>query len=318
MRINRTILISLFFTLSFSSLASAAELKNIHFLIPGSLGGGWDMTARNTGEVLLKSGLVDNVTYENVLGGGGAKAISHLIETAETQQDTLMVSSTPIVIRALTGLFPQSFHALTPVAATISDYGAVVTANSSRFKTWQDVIEEFKVNPKNLKIAGGSARGSMDHLVVAAVFKGHGFDPITVPYVGVDDSAKAVGQLLSGEADLLSTGLGEVLSMYHAGQVRILGITAPKRVPEAPDVPTFTELGSPTVFNNWRGFFAAPGISKEKIQRYNQLFKKMYNTAEWAEVRERNGWTNDYRPHQEFVQFLEDQRRGSLMRTLQL
>ena len=105
-----------------------------------------------------------------MLGGGGAKAISHLIETPKPVRYT-MVSSTPIVIRALTGLFPQSFHALTPVAATIY-HGAVVTANSSRFKTWQDVIEEFKVNPKNLKIAGGSARGSMDHLVVAAVFKG--------------------------------------------------------------------------------------------------------------------------------------------------
>ena len=27
----------------------------------------------------------------------------------------------------------------------------------------------------------------------------------------------------------------------------------------------------------------------------------MYNTAEWAEVRERNGWANDYKPHQEFA-----------------
>ena len=318
MRTNRSILLSFLFTLSFSGFTNAAELKNIHFLIPGSLGGGWDMTARGTGEALLKSGLVDNVSYENVPGGGGAKAISHLIETAEAQQDTLMVSSTPIVIRALTGLFPQSFHALTPVAATISDYGAIVTANNSKFKKWQDVVDEFKLNPKNLKIAGGSARGSMDHLVVAAVFKGHGFDPITVPYVGVDDSAKAVGQLLSREADLLSTGLGEVLSMYHAGQVRILGITAPHRVPEAPAIPTFTELGSPIVFNNWRGFFAAPGLPTEKIQQYNQIFKKMYHTIEWAEVRERNGWTNDYKPHQEFTQFLEEQRKGSLMKTLQL
>ena len=77
-----------------------------------------------------------------------------------------------------------------------------------------------------------------------------------------------------GEADLLSTGLGEVLSMYHAGQVRILGITAPNRVPEAPDVPTFTELGSPIVFNNWRGFFAAPGLPTRKNSAIQPNFQK--------------------------------------------
>ena len=33
---------------------SAVEIKKIHFLIPGGAGGGWDGTARGTGEALLK------------------------------------------------------------------------------------------------------------------------------------------------------------------------------------------------------------------------------------------------------------------------
>ena len=39
---------------SFSFSTFAADLEKIHFLIPGGAGGGWDMTARGTGDVLVK------------------------------------------------------------------------------------------------------------------------------------------------------------------------------------------------------------------------------------------------------------------------
>ncbi|GAL36482.1 tricarboxylate transport protein TctC [Vibrio maritimus] len=176
-------------TLSFGSYA--ADLDKIHFLIPGGAGGGWDMTARGTGDVLVKAEIVDNVSFQNLSGGGGGKAIAHLIETAERQEDTLMVNSTPIVVRSLTGVFPQSFRDLTPVAATIADYGAIVAPADSPYNTWEDVVADFKENPRKVKIAGGSARGSMDHLVVAAAFKGEGFDAKKVRYIAYDAGGKA-------------------------------------------------------------------------------------------------------------------------------
>ena len=41
-------------------------MESIHFLIPGGAGGGWDTTARGTGEALSKAGLVDTISYENM------------------------------------------------------------------------------------------------------------------------------------------------------------------------------------------------------------------------------------------------------------
>lgn len=303
---------------SFSFSAFAAEIEKIHFIVPGGAGGGWDMTARGTGDVLQKTNLVENVSYQNLSGGGGGKAIAHLIETAERQTDTLMINSTPIVVRSLSGVFPQSFRDLTPVAATVADYGAFVVAADSKYNSWQEVIKDFEANPSQVKIAGGSARGSMDHLVAAAAFKGQGFDAKQVRYIAYDAGGKAMAALLSGETQLLSTGLGEVLEMSKAGQVKILAITAPKRLDAAPNIPTLTEYGNPTVFANWRGFFAAPGVSQEKIDQWNAALTKMYTTDEWKVVRDRNGWIDNYKADKAFYAFLEEQEKqmGDLMREL--
>ena len=72
-------------TLAFAAPVAADEMvDSIHFLIPGGAGGGWDGTARGTGEALTKAGLVGNASYENMSGGGGGKAIGYLIENAES------------------------------------------------------------------------------------------------------------------------------------------------------------------------------------------------------------------------------------------
>lgn len=296
----------------------AQAMESIHFLIPGGAGGGWDSTARGTGEALSKSGIVDTISYENMSGGGGGKAIAHLIETAEQKQDTLMVNSTPIVIRSLSKVFPQSFRDLTPIAATIGDYGAFVVKKDSKYTDFQQVVADYKTNPRSIKIAGGSARGSMDHLVAAMAFKATGGDARQVRYVAYDAGGKAMAGLLSGETQILSTGFSEALALAEAGEVRILVMTGHERNEAAPEVPTLKELGYDATFVNWRGFFAAPGTSDAQQAEFIQALEKMYDTPEWETVRSRNGWTEIFKPGAEFISFLEAQEKevGALMREL--
>lgn len=297
---------------------SAMAVESVHFLIPGGAGGGWDGTARGTGEALSKSGLISKVSYENMSGGGGGKAIAHLIETAGQKNDTLMVNSTPIVIRSLSKVFPQSFRDLTPIAATIGDFGAFVVKNDSKYTNFKDVVADYMKDNKSVKIAGGSARGSMDHLVAAMAFKAAGAEPTKVRYVAYDAGGKAMAGLLSGETQLLSTGFSEALALAEAGEVRILVMTGDERSSAAPEVPTLKELGYDTTFVNWRGFFAAPGLSDSEAQAYADMLEKMYATGEWKTVRDRNGWTEIFKPRADFVTFLEQQEQvvGDLMREL--
>ena len=291
------------------SVSAAPQIDSIHFLVPGGAGGGWDGTARGTGEALTKAGLVDTATFENMSGGGGGKAIGYLIENAASNHGTLMVNSTPIVIRSLTGRFPQSFRDLTMIAGTIGDYAALVVKADSTIKTFADLVDIYKNNPADLAIAGGSVPGSMDHLVPAMAFKAAGADPTKVKYLPFDAGGDAMASLLSGESDVLSTGLGEALELAKAGEVRVLAMTGAERTDDAPDVPTLKEQGVDTTFVNWRGFFGAPGLPEDKRDAYISVLKEMYDTPEWEAVRARNGWVNIYNPGEKFTRFLEEQEK---------
>ncbi len=304
---------------AFSALAAdTIDTSKIHFLIPGGPGGGWDGTARGTGEALLKAGLIKNASFQNMSGGGGGKAIAYMIETAAKQKNTLMVNSTPIVVRSLTKVFPQSFRDLKPVAGTIADYGAFVVRADSKYTKWQQVISDFKANPRQVKFSGGSARGSLDHLVAAMAVKAGGVEAKRLVYVAYDAGGKAMAGLLSGETAVLSTGVGEALAMAKSGEVRILAITAPKRLSAIPNTLTLTEMGYDVVFANWRGFFAAPSMSDEKVTAYSKLLGAVQETPQWHEIKERNGWVNLYNSDSKFYQFLEQQEKtiGALMREL--
>ena len=162
------------------SMAAGPGPDNVHFLIPGGAGGGWDSTARGVGKALRDAGIIKKASYENMSGGGGGKALNYLISTARRQHDTMMVSSTPIVIRSLTGVFPQSFRDLTPIAAVIADYAAFVVPKDSKYQSWKDLIADFKKNPKSVRVAGGSVKGGMDHLVAALAFQAAGGDPLRI------------------------------------------------------------------------------------------------------------------------------------------
>jgi putative tricarboxylic transport membrane protein len=56
-----------------ATTTSSIAIDKIHFVIGGGAGGGWDGTARGTGEALTKAGFLQSASFENMSGGGGGK-----------------------------------------------------------------------------------------------------------------------------------------------------------------------------------------------------------------------------------------------------
>ena len=297
--------------LLFSATATnSIAMEKIHFVIGGGAGGGWDGTARGTGEALTKSGMLKSASFENMSGGGGGKALAFMINTQP--KNTILVQSTPLVLRSITrhegyvtGSGVLSYKDVTPIAGVIGDYGAIAVAKDSPYKNFKDVVDAYKKNPSSIKMAGGSVRGSMDHLIGALAFQAAGANPNDVAYIPYDAGGKALAGLLSGETQIISTGLGELMGARD--QVRIIGITAPSRIADAPDAPTLKEQGYDVQFVNWRGFFGPPNMSNKDKKALSKMLGKVMKTPEWEAVRKRNAWVNIYNSDKDFVKFLDAQ-----------
>ena len=304
-----SVLFSVILLISATATNSIA-MDKIHFVIGGGAGGGWDGTARGTGEALTKSGMLKSASFENMSGGGGGKALAFMINTQP--KNTVLVQSTPLVLRSITrhngyvsGSGVLSYKDVTPIAGVIGDYGAIAVAKNSPYMNFKDVVDAYKKDPKSIKMAGGSVRGSMDHLIGALAFQAAGANPNDVAYIPYDAGGKALAGLLSGETQIISTGLGELMGARD--QVRIIGITAPSRVADAPDAPTLKEQGYDVQFVNWRGFFGPPNMSNKDKQALSTMLGKVMKTPEWEAVRKRNAWVNIYNSDKDFVKFLEKQ-----------
>ena len=279
----------------------------IHFLIPGGAGGGWDGAARGVGEALTAAGIVGNATFENMSGGGGGLAFTYLMDNAQSNYGTLMVQSTPLIIRGLTGEISQTFRDAEPIAGVLGDFGALVVPVDSPIQDFQDFLAAYQADPDAVATGGGSVPGGMDHLVASLVLEAAGVNAEDVQYIPYDAGGTAMAGLLSGEVQALSTGFSEAVEMAEAGEVRILGVTARERLAEFPDVPTFAEQGADMEFVNWRGFFAAPGLPEDQAAAYVDALRAMMETPEWEAVRARNGWTNIWYSGDDFSRFLEAQ-----------
>ena len=84
----------------------------------------------------------------------------------------------------------------------------------------------------------------------------------------------------------------------------MLAVTSEKRLPQAPDVPTLTELGFPITAGTIRGFTFTAGVPKEAVTTMEATMRKVHDTAEWKDIVKRNNYEDRFMGSAEFSRFL--------------
>ena len=288
------------------SLPLAAE--RLHLVIPAGPGGGLDATARALGNTLTDSQLLQGVSYENRTGGGGGKAMAYFLNSGASLDDTLLVNSAPLIVRSLQGLFPHSYRDLTPIGGLIADPGVIAVRANSPLSSWGDVVAALGDSRKRLFVGGGSVKGSLDHITLSLLAQADGIDPRKIRYLAYDGGAKALLALMSGEVDVLVSGLGETLAAHQAGTIRILGVTADSGHQTA-GITSFRDQNVDVVFYNWRGVFAPGDIEPTDKKRLVELLTEAVATPTWQQQLDRYGWQPKFLPDQLFVEYLQEQER---------
>ena len=291
-----------------AAAASAERLPfHPHVVVPAAPGGGLDGVAREVGRALRALALAEQVSFENVSGGGGGRAMAHFIDNAERFDAPLLVNSTPLLVRSLQGVFPYGLEDLTPVAALVADPGVFVVRRDAGIADWPALLAKLRADPRGVVFGGGSVRGSLDHIVLALALEAAGIAPRQVRYLPYDGGGKAMLALIGGEVDVLSTGLGETVAFLDGGQARALAVTASERVAASASTPTFAELGFDFVFANWRGLFAPATLADAALQRYVAALRTMKQSPHWQAVMAKRGWQPLDLEGAAFTEFLEAQ-----------
>ncbi|MBH5319676.1 tripartite tricarboxylate transporter substrate binding protein [Paenibacillus sp. GSMTC-2017] len=298
-----------------SSSGGGGSYPNKPFIVtaPSGAGGGWDKTARSLSKVLTETKLVDQtITVENKPGGGGTVFLAEYVAKDSKDPYKLFVSSPPILINNLKaeGNSPYGYKDVTPLAQMTKDFGAIAVSADSKFTDLKSLLDALKADPTSITLAGGSAPGSMDHLIsVLPAFK-HGIDPKVVKYLSYDGGGEAIAALLGNNADAIGTDVSSLGSYLKAGKIKILAVTSPERLGgDFADVPTLKELGLDAEFLIWRGVFGPKEMSKDELAYWDKALKSLSENDAWAAELKANDWASEYKNSADFTAYLAEQEK---------
>jgi len=232
-------------------------------------GGGVDALARLFGEKLAE-GLGRTVVVETRAGASGQIA-SEALKAAAPDGNTLMVApDSAMTLYPHTAKKPayDTLVDFTPVAHIgISMNGFAVNA-SIPASDLREFVNWAKAGGKPVPYGSGGY-GSNQHFLGLMLGQATGVVMVHVPYRGV---GPVVADLVAGQVPAGILPLGVLLPQARAGKIRILAHSGGRRSSVAADIPTFKELGYPTMESpSWYGIFARAGTRPEVIARYNEI-----------------------------------------------
>jgi tripartite-type tricarboxylate transporter receptor subunit TctC len=153
-----------------------------------------------------------------------------------------------------------------PVSLVATVEWGLIAGNQTGYRTAADLIAAAKAAPGMIDYSSGGP-GSPQHLAMAMFASAAGITLTHVPYKGATQAATDVA---SGQIPVGFQGLGTVAALVRGGQLRLIGVTTEKRLPQFPDVPTVSESGLPGfLFNSWFAIMAPAGTPKDIVARLN-------------------------------------------------
>ena len=285
------------------------DSRDLLMIIPNAPGGGYDQTGREAVRVMEAADITGgSFTVDNVIGAGGAGAMTSLIGKAGNEH-TMMTVGLGVV--GSTYSFGSEYRLLdaTPLAQVMSEPEGVLVPGDSPYKTLADLVDAWKADPGSVTVGGGSSPGGPDHLFPMQLADTVGIDPKDVNYVSYDGGGPLTSALLGEKIAVGFSGLGEFQGQIKDGDLRVLAVSGPERLPQKvfADIPTLTESDVDLVFINWRGILAPPEISDERRDQLIGYLEEMHDSQEWQDALKKNGWTDDFKTGAEFTRFLEEQ-----------
>jgi putative tricarboxylic transport membrane protein len=247
----------------------------------------------------------------NKPGGAGAEGFLEIKGTNKDPHKIVITLSNLFTTPLGTGV-PFNWKDLTPVGMLALDQFILWVNSEAEFKSAKAYLDAVKAGDDRKFKMGGTGSKQEDQIITVALERLTAPKKMTyVPFKGGGDVAV---QLVGKHIDSTVNNPIEAVAQWRAGSLRPLCLFDAKRSTYTQkvtkdmawsDIPTCKEAGIDVEYQMLRGVFGAPGISKEQVAFYVDLFRKVAATEDWKDYMEKGAYNQTMMSGDQFVSWLE-------------
>jgi len=285
--------------------------KPVEFVVPAGTGGGADQMARLLQGVISKNNLMKQpLIVVNKSGGAGAEGFLAVKEAKGDPNKIIITLSNLFTTPLATGV-PFNWKDLTPVAMLALDQFVLWVNAETPYKTAKEYLDAVKAGGPNKFKMGGTGSKQEDQIITVAIEKATGVKFTYIPFKGGGDVAV---QLVGKHIDSSVNNPIEAVAQWRAGKLRPLCVFDDTRMPYKNkvtdtmswyDIPTCKEAGVSTDYVMLRGIFMPSGATKEQVDYYVDLFKRVRETADWKKFMEDGAFNTTFMSGPEYSKWVE-------------
>jgi tripartite-type tricarboxylate transporter receptor subunit TctC len=240
--------------------------RPLRLIVPFPAGGGTDVVARSVAKGLAER-LKQAVVVENRAGAGSTIGTDAAAKAAPDGHTLLFASAAYSFSPTVYAKLPYAPDDLIAVAMVNITPLMLTVHPSVPAKNLRSFISLLKTQPDKYSYAS-SGVGTTLHIAAEHFIRSAGLNAQHVPYKG---EAPAMTDLLSGQVAFMVGQASSAVAHLKTGRLMGLGVTTPKRLKSAPDVPTLDEAGMPGFSAyGWNAILVPKGTPKAIVDRLNR------------------------------------------------
>jgi tripartite-type tricarboxylate transporter receptor subunit TctC len=245
--------------------------RPVRLIVPYGPGGASDFAARVV-QPRMSEALGQQVVVDNRAGASGNIGTEVAAKSPPDGYTVLLGTIATMAINP--SLFPRfpvrPLRDFIGITMVVDVPGALAVHPSIPVKTLAEFIGYAKARPGQLNY-GSSGAGGAQRLAFEVFMSKAGINLVHIPYKG--GAGAATTAVLAGEVAATMVTVASFIPHVKSGRIRVLGVVAPTRSPQLPDVPTLAESGFPELtLGSWQALYLPAGAPKAVV---NKVFATM-------------------------------------------
>ena len=297
------------------SLAAWEPTRPVEIIVPAGTGGGADQMARVIQGIISKHSLMKQpIVVINKAGGAGGEGFLD-VKGSRGNPHKLVITLSNLFTTPLGTGIPFNWKDLTPVAMMALDEFVLWVNAEKPYKTVKDYVDAIKAAPPGSIKMGGTGSKQEDQIITVAVEKAAGVKFTYIPFRGGGEVAV---QLVGNHIDSSVNNPIEAVAQWRADKVRPLCVFDGKPLNYKDkvagdktwaDIPTCKSQGLDMEYLMLRGIFMPAGVTKEQVDYYVELLKKVRETPEWQKLMNDGAFNQTFMTGADYAKWVENEEK---------